>query len=641
MKRTVINMLRQAALQYPNTPYVLEKGDTAYEGRTFSQVLTDARQLAAALLDIGLQRNDAVAVLAEGRTGWVTLEYGTLLAGGICVPLSIKLLPEEVLFRLHHSGARAIAVSRNTIETLVGIADFLLEKSIRIIYFDTQLPESQTDSKTERLTPLIMTYTALLEQGQNMMKKSEQLLSRIEEDIDESDVVTVCYTSGTTGNPKGIMLTHLNYYANSRDAMIYFQVEEKDRLMIILPLDHSFAHTVGLFASLVKGLSIYFADARGGAMAMLKNIPKNMQEARPHFMLTVPALSGKFMNNIVESVESKGKIATLLFRLGISAGTRMTGDGFHKAPALLRLFLKPIHLIVKKLIFNKIKLFFGGSIRYFVGGGALLDISQQHFFYALGIPVYQGYGLTEAAPIISANTPRVHKLGSSGKVLPSIDCRILRPDGSECATGEKGEIVIRGENVMKGYLKNEEATRATIREGWLFTGDMGYIDSDDFLIVTGREKALLISQDGEKYSPEEIEEAIVNSCRLIAQVMLYNDHKKMTTALISLNEKRINELLTKKHIHTPEGLLDEIKEAFFAFRHHRDYSGKFPEKWIPSAFRIVPEPFSEENQMINSTLKMVRHKITATYATLLTEMENIDSNRIMCPHNLKQLKKYF
>ena len=164
-----------------------------------------------------------------------------------------------------------------------------------------------------------------------------------------------------------------------------------------------------------------------------------------------------------------------------------------------------------------------------VGGGALLDIKQQQFYHAIGTPIFQGYGLTEAAPIISANTPYRYKLGTSGSVLPSVTCKIMRNDQEECDANEIGEIVIQGDNVMKGYYKNPVASDLALREGWLWTGDLGYMDEDDFLVVTGRNKALLISEDGEKYSPEGIEEAIVNSSDIFSHVMLYNDHRKFTT----------------------------------------------------------------------------------------------------------------
>ena len=277
-------------------------------------------------------------------------------------------------------------------------------------------------------------------------------------------------------------------------------------------------------------------------------------------------------------------------------------------------------------------------MQFCVGGGALLDIKQQKFFYALGVPVYQGYGLTEATPIISANAVHTHKLGTSGPVLPGITCKIVDPDRKELPKGQKGEIAILGDNVMAGYYKNEKASKEVLDNGWLYTGDMGYIEEDDFLMVVGREKALLISEDGEKYSPEEIEEAIVNCSDLINQVMIYNDHKKFTTAIVTLDIPNVKKFVKDRHIADEEVLMKEIKKSFYQFKYEKDYANKFPEKWIPAVFRIVSEPFTEENKMINSTLKMVRYKIIETYQRYINEMYENGRSTTVCPKNEETIK---
>jgi long-chain acyl-CoA synthetase len=298
----------------------------------------------------------------------------------------------------------------------------------------------------------------------------------------------------------------------------------------------------------------------------------------------------------------------------------------------------PIYLIAKLLIFKKIKGIWGSDIKYFVGGGALLDVYQQEFFYSIGVPVFQGYGLTEAAPIISANTPYIHKLGTSGKVLPSVDCRIIDDEGNELPKGEKGQIIVKGDNVMKGYYNNPEETAKTIKDDWLYTGDLGYFDNDNFLVVTGREKALLISEDGEKYSPEEIEEAIVSNSEFIAQVMLYNDHKKITSSLITLNKERLNKHLKTYNIKGEKEVVSEISKSMKNFKNNKNYKGKFPEKWLPSTFRIIEEPFSEQNKMINSTMKMVRYKIVENYSNDIELMHSKDGNKIVYERNIDSIK---
>ncbi len=643
MKRTVIEMLRSAAQQFDKKPYTCDKTNDGWSCKSFGDVWNESQDFAASLITLGYKKDDKIAILSEGRSGWVTTEFGLLKAGCISVPLSIKLLPEEILFRLNHSESKAIIASKNTFEKIASIWSKIQHGGFKIFFIDNDLKEQQQLCKENGIDQAkdILLVKDLLEKGKKCSAKIVDARDKINDQIDESDTVTICYTSGTTGNPKGIMLTHLNYFSNSWDAQLTFNMQGELKTLIILPLDHSFAHTIGTYIALILGINIYFVDARGGGINALKNIPLNLKEVAPDFLLTVPALTGNFMRKITEGINAKGGFIKWLFNKGLNAGIIINGDGFIKAPTCVRLFKMPIYKIANALIFKKLRNIFGGTLQFCVGGGALLDIRQQKFFYAIGTPVLQGYGLTEATPIISTNTITCHKLGSSGIVIKNIDLKILRANGTECKTGEKGEIVIRGNNVMKGYFKNEAATKKAIKDGWLFTGDMGYIDADDFLIVVGREKALLISQDGEKYSPEEIEEAIMNCSELINQALIHNDQRRFTSALITLDDAQIRKIIKQKSIKTPEALLEVINKSLNLYKKAKEFSGKFPDKWMPTTFRIVDEAFSEQNKMINSTLKMVRFKITETYKVLIEEMYLRAGTKYNCVHNIEIAKKYF
>ncbi len=641
MQRTVIGLLRDAAQRFPDSPYLSEKSDSGWRSDTFADVLEKSAWFASAILEAGFGFDDRVALLAEGRNDWVITEYGMLRAGGIIVPLSIKLLPEEIQFRLEHSACKWMILSSNTIEKALESLHTPALKSIRIVYLDENLDQyTKQLEKAGIAKDTVLIASDLYSQGKELLPKNERLLEETESKILEDQVVTISYTSGTTGNPKGIMLTHLNYFANSNDAMQYFAVGKGDRLLIILPLDHSFAHTVGIYASAVKGLSIYFVDARGGSKNALKNIPVNLKEANPHFILTVPALTGNFMSKMKDGVAAKGGFIKKLFDAGIQAGIEMNGNGFGpKTKVSLKKRL--VYKLAYTLIFKKLQGIFGNSIRFCVGGGALLDLSQQQFFAAIGVPVYQGYGLTEATPIISANNPDVHKYGTSGMVIPNIVCKIVDAGGQETVQGVKGQIVIKGNNVMKGYYRNPEATEKSIQDGWLFTGDLGYFDEDGFLVVVGREKALLISASGEKYSPEGIEEAIVNTAEYIQQVMVYNDMKPFTTAVIVLAEDKIRKHVAQQQIAGQTNLLKLIESDLQKFSTHEAYANQFPEIWIPRSFVIANEPFTEQNLLINSTLKMVRHKVLETYKQPVEEVYRSDGSKNQNSHNLKVIESLF
>jgi len=641
-KRTIFEMLNKASVKYPNKPYLSQKDDKGWVRTTFSEAKNKALQLAAALIEIGVVYEDKIAIISEAKADWIIGELAILYAGGISVPLSIKLMPEEIPFRINHSDSKLLIISENTLEKVISHWDKYENKSLKLIVLDKASKKISSLCKKYDYDERQLLFIAdLYRLGKENLEENVLKIEKIENDIEEDDVVTISYTSGTTGNPKGIMLTHLNYYSNSHEAVKTFQIQELISTLLILPTDHSFAHTVGIYTALVKGLSLHFVDARGGGMNALKNIPVNMVEAASNFLLTVPALTSNFIQKMKEGIKAKGSFVEGIFNRGLKAAIIRNGDGYTKPGTMVQFTTYFNYAVAEKLIFKKLRLIFGPEIEFFVGGGALLDIKQQQFYKAIGVPVYQGYGLTEATPIISTNTPFQHKMGTSGKILGNITCKICDENGKEFPKGEKGEIVIKGDNVMKGYYKNKKATDEVLKDGWLYTGDLGFIDQDDFLVVVGREKALLISEDGEKYSPEEIEEAIVNSASFINQCLIYNDHKKNTSALLTLNKIHISEWVKNVKIKSSEEILDKIRKEMLLFNDQPEFKGKFPNKWIPSNFQILEEEFSEENKMINSTLKMVRHRITETYQDRLDVMYGTNAQKKALEANLNVISKIF
>ena len=652
--RTIFSMLDDAVRRFGDSPCSFRKEESGWKALSFAQTREDAQAVARALLSLGIPSGGAMALIAEGSPEWIVAEYSTLYAGRTCVPLSFRLLPEEIPFRINHSGSMVVFVSRISLDAVLQVYGSL-ETHPLLVYLDAdeeffhrrlqeagltalELPEYDPgDGATLRhrnevshLDSCGVTYERLRNLGRVIVST---LVTAHVQAAREDDVVTISYTSGTTGNPKGIMLTHLNYFANCRDALEAFNIPPHYTTLIILPCDHSFAHTVGIFAGLVAGISLYFVDSRGGGMGILRNIPVNLLETAPDFLLTVPAISGNFMKKIITGVEEKGRFVEGIFKRGIEAGIAYHGDCWNKPPFTTRFRSYFPYKLADLLVFRRVREIFGRNIKFCVGGGALLEIGQQRFFKALGIPVYQGYGLTEAAPVISTNAPGAHKLGSSGRLLPNLECRIVGETGSELPPGELGQIVIRGENVMKGYFHNAEETARTIRDGWLYTGDRGFFDADGFLIVTGREKALLIAEDGEKYSPEEIEEAImVAADAAIHQVMLYNDHRKYTCALIVPDRDVVRRRLRDASGGTD--LVNLMEGALKSFRGNPELKARFPKQWVPTTFGIVAEPFSLQNGLMNSTSKVVRYKVEERYRDLIEYLYTSEGGIPMNPRNL-------
>lgn len=635
-KRTIPNLLEKAAINFKDRNYLSYKTDAGWKSYTYEQVKDNSFAITLALQNLGVKPYDKLAIVSEGSPMWVTSEHGIVCLGAISIPLSVKLLPEELPYRFNHSEVKAIFTSHNHLSKIIQVYEQLDNKETLIIYLDEDVEYFENELIKANI-PLSKgkSYWRLLEEGRKMDEEDPLLIKSIISEIKEDDVVNISYTSGTTGNPKGIMLTHLNYYSNAQDGTSVFKLKEGFRTLIILPIDHSFAHTVAIYGALFKALDIYFLDTRGGLLNALKNIPINLKEVKPQFLLTVPALSGNFVKKMQEGIEEKGNLINRLFISGLNAGDEIFKDGYRKGSFLSKMLNYLPYKICSVLIFSKLRDVFGGELQYMVGGGALLDIKQQQFYYCIGNPVYQGYGLTEAAPIISSNTPFEHKLGTSGRIMPSLQCKIMKEKDEEAKSGEIGEIVILGDNVMKGYYRNEEETNKVIIDGWLWTGDLGYLDKDGFLVVTGRNKALLISEDGEKYSPEGIEEAIVNSSQYIGQAMVYNDHSKFTSAIITLDPLKVNRL--KKM--GSENILAVLKQDLNRYKSQKVYEGQFPSKWTPSAFYIAPEPFSEDNKMVNSTLKMVRYKITQSYKNDIDVIYQSDGKNKINELNIQSIKK--
>lgn len=636
--KTVIELLHEGAKKYGESPYLGEKSGSVYETVSFAGADRQSLAFAASLVLRGFNKDDRISILSEGRTAWVLGEFGLLRAGCISVPLSTKLSPDELVFRLDHSESRAIFISENNFPKLAEILGKVKVPPVVVCL------SGKTDSMTQQLekTSLIagqnfFYYEDLVAEGQRALdtpanptvfggKPLSRVMEEREEEIKTDDTVTICYTSGTTGNPKGIMLTHRNYLHNAENAARVVEVQRGWKSLIMLPLDHSFAHTVGIYIFLLKGLTMYFVDARGGPLAALRNLPKNLTEVNPDFLLTVPALSGNFMKKMIQGVAEKGAFINGIFERGVRAGIARAGNGFNKPPLGVRIASFFPWALANALIFPKLRTVFGSDIKFCVGGGALLEIKQQEFFNAIGVPVYQGYGLTENAPIICANSERRHKFGTSGVIIPNLDVRIMKDDTTECGIDQIGQIVTRGGSVMKGYFKNPDATEETLRDGWLWSGDLGYIDEDGFLVVTGREKALLIAADGEKYSPETIEEAIINTSRYINQVMAYNNQCKFTSAVITVNTGALKEAVTTAGLSSGgdeatriDAVLAMIRDDLLAFTAHKDYS-TLPAQWRPASFALIAQPFDESNGLINSTLKLVRHKVCEVHKDRIDEL---------------------
>jgi len=633
MRPTIIDFLNESIEKYANNPFLWEKGDKGYQPTTYLETKEQAQLLAAGLIKLGVKPGDKIAMLSEGRNAWITGELGILHAGAINVPLSIKLEESnDLIFRLIHSEAKYILVSGSQLKKIRTIAVALPDIK-NVIIFDTQV-----DYEAKEI-PL----TQLLNWGKEILSKKPDFVQAVASKILPDDVATISYTSGTTADPKGIMLTHRNYTANVEQALTLMTIPPTYRTLIILPLDHCFAHVAGFYSFMATGASVATVQAGKTGVETLKNIPINIKEIQPDLLLSVPALAKSFKKNIETSIKAKGPVINALFNFALKIAYSYNKEGFNKGKGA-QFWKKPLLELFDKILFSKVREGFGGKLKFFIGGGALLDIDLQRFYYAIGMPMFQGYGLSEATPIISSNGLKRHKLGSSGYLVSPLELKICDTDGNELPQGEKGEIVIKGENVMAGYYKNEKSTAETIKNGWLHTGDMGYMDKDGFLYVVGRFKSLLIGSDGEKYSPEGIEESLSDNSQFIEQVILHNNQDAFTTGIIVPNKEALKRYVHQKHAtldlksqEAKELALQKLQHEVNEYRKGGKFEGAFPERWLPAAIAVVGEPFTEQNGLVNSTMKVIRGKVEERYADRIAKLYESGGKDIINEDNIAAL----
>lgn len=631
---TIIDFVEQYTAKYGNETFLREKVDGVWKETSFNTTREEAHILAAGFMSMGLEKGDKVALISEGRNYWIFSELSILYAGAVNVPLSFKLESDtDLTFRINHSDARFVIASQTQIDKIRRVIDKCPKVEKVIVMDPIELKDGEIYIGDIRAA------------GEEYLKEHQDLLLERMASVGPDDYANISYTSGTTADPKGILLTHRNYTANVDQALSVISIDRGDVMLIILPLDHCFAHVAGFYVMMKCGGSIATVPCGKSTVSLLKNIPTAIKEVRPHVLLSVPTLSRNFKKSFDSAIKKSGSFVEKLYEFGIKNAETYNREYYNAGkPCWKMWWRKPINAVIDKLVFSKVREGFGGRIKFFVGGGALLDIELQRYYCAIGMPVFQGYGLSEATPVICSNSMGHARFGSSGRVVKPMDIKICDEDGKEIPNGETGEIVIRGENVMAGYWKNPEATAKTIIDGWLHTGDRGYICKEDpeYLYVTGRFKSLLIASDGEKYSPEGYEDSLADGSKFIETSMLYNNQSPYTVVLVIPNKTLLAEEVKKAgldpgSLEGKKAQLSIIKEEVDAYRPGGRRAGMFPERWLPASIIVGDTPFTEQNGMLNTTMKMVRGKVEKFYADRIEYAMTVEGKDIMNQKNIDSL----
>jgi len=496
---TLADVFTHVARKHKRPDTLNYKSDGRWTSISSDEMLRRAKSIAAGLHAIGVGPGERVAILSESRVEWTLTDAGSIFAGTIDVPIYPTLTPPQVRYILNDSGASVLFLAN--LEKFNELKDALGEcpQVKHIVFFE---PEGITG--TEGLT-----LGQLEERGRELEPGH---IDRTVATTKPDDLATIIYTSGTTGEPKGVMLTHSNLVSNLIDSSGHLSFGEHDIALSVLPLSHVFERQA-MYMYLNRGMAVYFAES-------LQTIGPNLREVRPTVLVGVPRIFEKIYARIRERAAEAGKVSAALLAWSVSVAREYAKHTIAHQP--VPAFLKLKHRIASKLVFSKWQWAFGGRMRLLVSGGAALPEDLQYIYIGAGIPIVQGYGLTETSPVITTSKIEDNRPGTVGKAIPNVDIRIA----------EDGEIEVRGPNVMQGYYNKPEETRAVFTsDGWFKTGDIGTLDKDGFLRITDRKKELFKTSGGKYISPQPIEQAIKGS-RFVSQVVLIGAERKFPAALI-------------------------------------------------------------------------------------------------------------
>jgi long-chain acyl-CoA synthetase len=550
------------------------------------------QRLAMGLMALGLKERERVALLSENRPEWTYVDLAVLSANAVDVPIYATNIPEQVEHIVKDSGSRFIVVStEQQLEKVLHIKGNVpgLEKVILV------------DPEKEHPEDWILSFPETQKTGKDQGDPGA-FQGRLESVKPES-LATLIYTSGTTGPPKGVMLTHDNFISNIRGITEVVPLHESDIALSFLPMSHSFERLAGYYTMMAAGGTIAFAES-------IEKVPDNIQEIRPTVMCSVPRLYEKMHTRVLTTVESSPPLKKKLFYWGLGVGGEVSKRITAKKEVPGGLKLK--YRVADKLVFEKLRARMGDRLRFFISGGAPLAREIAEFFHAAGILILEGYGLTETTPVISANRPDAFKLGSVGQPLPNLEVKIA-PDG---------EILVKGPSIMKGYYNRPEETREVLSEdGWFATGDIGYLDQDNFLYITDRKKDIIVTAGGKNIAPQNIEN-ILKLNRFIEQVCVIGDKRQYLTALIVASFPELEDYAKQHGIQTEdrERLVEHPRIQKLFQDAVDEVNAQLARYETIKRFTVLPVEFSQATGELTPTLKVKRKVVGVKYKEQIDRM---------------------
>ena len=569
-----------------------DKVDGKWRPLTFEELAERVEWFASGLSVLGVKPGDKIAILSNNNSKWAISDYAIACLGAVSVTIYPTLMPTQTKFIVNHSNTKFIITENR-------------EQTDKILTFRDSCPKLTgiivMDDSTQGLED-VLSFSGIQKKGKHSISSSGFDLRKRAMSVKPDELLSLVYTSGTTGDPKGVMLTHRNMVSNVISGLEAIHADPTDRFLSFLPLSHCFERMVGHYAPFSAGCSIYYAEG-------IEKIADNMLEVKPTVMTSVPRFFEKMHTRVIENVEKGPVVKRKMFRWAMKAGQSYVNylERSERPPGLLRFK----YGLADKLVFSKLKKRVGGSLRFFISGAAPLSENIGKFFAAANIPILEGYGLTETSPVISVNREELFRFGTVGLPLNGVSTRIA----------DDGEILCRGKNVMKGYYQNPEATAEVIdADGWFHTGDIGIFDEKGYLKIVDRKKDLLVTSCGKNVAPATLECALKSS-KYVEQALVIGNSRKFISALIVPAFPALEEWLKaenieiedhKKLIRNPRVLAnykeicDRVNAGFSNFEKVKK-------------FTLIPEEWTISNGALTPTLKVKRKVVEERYAKLIED----------------------
>jgi long-chain acyl-CoA synthetase len=577
--KTVADLAPLAAERHADLPAVTYKDASGqWVSKTYREVGDIIRRLALGLLELGIEKGDKVSILANTRPEWTYFDYAALSVGAVVVPIYQTNSPDECEYVIENSDAKAVIVEDS-------------EQLAKIDEIRSQVPKLEHVIRMEGTGGNAISMDELIEAGSS---RSDSEWEQRYQSVTPDDICTFIYTSGTTGPPKGCVISHGNYRSMVTMALDESVLEQNTTTYLFLPLAHSFALLIQLLSFDLGGNIAYWERDP------LKIIP-NLAEVKPDYFPSVPRIFEKIYTAATGEVEKSGGLKKLVFNWAIGVGRRVRER--ERAGQPIGWLLRKQYEFADKQVLSKIRALFGGRIKNCVTGAAPINPEILRFFDAAGVLILEGWGMTETSTAATVARPDAFKFGKVGKAFKGCEIRIA----------DDGEILVRGPNIFQGYYKNDEATRETLEDGWLHTGDIGEIDADGYLSITGRKKDIIITAGGKNITPANLEAEIKQS-PYVSQCVVIGDRRPYLVALVTLDMEECAKLCEEKGWPADPAELRENAEMKAIIQQHLDQvNEKFARVEQVKKFEILPHDLSQETGELTPTLKVKRNVVTEKY----------------------------